>query len=398
LTVGEWAVAAATGLTMIEISAVRLRSNPQFHLLPFDALAAQQKEALRGLEQEPDFFGVLVPPEGSCLPMKSISRDAALLFMALRDAACLPHLLGSLFGKDASARLRSLILDGVFEVELAGQFVSGPAALPLLGDPKSAAPTTRVAQLSEAAIVYAAALEGLPLQDVANRLYLFNTAPATPAWLRQIADDGKFDEFLCDGSATRRLLQSRWKRETVGDSWIAWAGDGLGHPLPYKLYVSPAPEGLPATFAVAAEAFARTSCTYFKIGQGPLGLLRPDKLVAYFRGLEDLHQAADLIRTNAARAAPQGVPFTAPIDAHGLLSWGMDPPRFEQVLAHQQLQSWRQWLTARVAVYVAAAKEAHAEVSTFVRNRIGLDGVDPATWNPDLAIWRGPVGAWQDVR
>jgi len=89
------------------------------------------------------------------------------------------------------------------------------------------------------------------------------------------------------------------------------------------------------------------------------------------------------------------VPFTAPIDSDGLLSWGMDPPRFEQVLQSQQLQSWRQWLTGRIAVYVLAGREAGTDVHSFIRNRIELDGVDPVSWTPNLAIWRGPVGTEQ---
>ncbi len=102
-----------------------------------------------------------------------------------------------------------------------------------------------------------------------------------------------------------------------------------------------------------------------------------------------------MIRRSAAGAVAQGVPFTAPIDSDGLLSWGMDPPRFEQVLQSQQLQSWRQWLTGRIAVYVLAGREAGTDVHSFIRNRIELDGVDPVSWTPNLAIWRGPVGTEQ---
>ena len=79
------------------------------------------------------------------------------------------------------------------------------------------------------------------------------------------------------------------------------------------------------------------------------------------------------------------VPFTASIDSEGLLSWGMDPPRFEQVLAGQRYQSWRQWLTGRIAVYTLAAGEGGADVQSFVRSRIELDGIDSTTWSPNLA-------------
>ena len=50
-----------------------------------------------------------------------------------REPACVPHLLTSLFGANAEDRLRQLVLDGIFEVEHAGGFVSGAAAFPFFG-------------------------------------------------------------------------------------------------------------------------------------------------------------------------------------------------------------------------------------------------------------------------
>src|ERR1700751_2914931 len=102
---------------MIDLSAARLRSHRQFRLVPYDGLQAHEQDALRSLCEDPEFFGVLAPTDGSALPVKSVSREAALLFMSLREAACLPHLLKNLFGNQANERLRQLILDGVLEVE-----------------------------------------------------------------------------------------------------------------------------------------------------------------------------------------------------------------------------------------------------------------------------------------
>jgi len=381
---------------MIELREACLRSNARFRLVPFDRLSAHQLQAPGSLSDDPDFFGVLLPAEDSALPIKSVSREAALLFMALREAARLPHLLKSLFGNDASERVRQLILDSVLEVELDGRFVSGPSALTLLGERTNAEPATRLARLSRDAISYAAALEQVPVQELAGRLYLFNATPCTRSWHERLDDEGKFNAFLFEGNGVQERLASNWRRQTVGDSWLAWRSDEVAHRLPYKLYVSPSPEQLPAVFALVTRALAKTRCRYFKLGRGTFGVLRPDKVVAYFGGLEELHQATELIQAAVTGVAAQGVPFTAPIDTQGLLSWGMDPPRFEQVPAEQQHQSWRQWLTSRIAVYVAAARESGADVPSFVRNRIALDGVDPVSWNPDLAIWRGPVGTEQE--
>jgi hypothetical protein len=382
---------------MIDFRAVRLRSNPHFGLVPFDRLPAAELDTFRSLSEDPTCFGILVPPEGSVLPVKSVSRDAALLFMSLREPACLPNLLEQLFGADAGERMRQLVLDGVFEVEQSGQFVSGAGALAVLGDRHDGASGASQRSLSEEAIAYAAAFELLPAQELATRLYCFNTAPGRPELHRRFRNDDRLLSFLLKDDAIVRLLRSRWRREIVGDSWLGWHGGDSVEPAAYKLYVSPALQDLPRTFEAAIDAFAKTQCAGFKVGRGAFGLLRPDKLVAYFSGLDSLQRAAELIHRSAGDARAQGVPFTAPIDSDALLSWGMDPPRFEQVLQAQQLQSWRQWLTGRIAVYLLAARQAGGDVHSFVRNRVQLDGVDPRSWTPNLAIWRGPVGTQQEA-
>jgi hypothetical protein len=382
---------------VIDFRQARLRSNPRFRLVPCDGLQTPELNAFGCLRDDPDFFGILVPPQASALPIKSVSRDAALLFLALTEPACLPHLLTSLFGSSANDRLRQLVLDGVFEVELEGQFASGPAVLQKLSHETCGHPSSRVAQLSSDAIAYAAALESLAVHDVAARLYLFNAVPSTLALHRRFASDDRLLSFLSESGDTARRLQSTWSSEPVSESWLAWFNAG---PVPgetYKLYVSPMLDDLPAVFAIAVEAFAKVQCSHFKLGRGAYGALRPDKLVAYFARLDQLQTAAELIKASARGARAQGVPFSAPIDPDGLLSWGMDPPRFEQVLTWQQQQSWRQWLTGRIAVYAMGAKEAGTDVQAFVRRRIALDGVDPSDWTPDLGIWRGPAGAEQEV-
>jgi hypothetical protein len=382
---------------MIDFCGLRLRSNPLFRLVPYDRLRGPHFEALRSLGEEPDFFGILIPPEGSVLPVKSVSRDAALLFLALREPDCLPHLLDSLFGAGVDDRARQLVLDGVFEIELSGNFVSGAAALRQLGWHGAVASGSRLARINADAIAYAAALEEVPAQDLAVRLYLYNTAPSTPALQRRFATDERLFGFLLEASEATRQRLTRWRSEPVGDSWISWSTAGSAWRPAYKLYVSPVQECLAQVFAHAVQAFAETKCAHFKLGRGAFGVLRPDKLVAYFRGLDELHHAAELLSGSIAGVAAQGVPFTAPIDEDGLLSWGMDPPRFRQVLAWQEHQSWRQWLTGRIAGYILAAKEAGGDVDAFVHTRVELDGVDPRTWSPDLAIWRGPAGSEQEA-
>ena len=375
---------------MFDLRATRLRSSPRFRLISFDQVDDKERRLLEPMAADAGFYGLLAPPANSSLPVKSVSRDAALLFLTLREPACVPHLLSSLFGADVQNRVRELVLDGVFEIEQGGRFVSGLAAFPEIVSTETAVQRSRVAQLSTDAIAYAGALEELELAEIAARLYMYNRAPVVPRFLRQFADDEKILEYLIAGTVTDRALQSHWKRQNSSQGWLFWQGEGRAGPHPFKLYVSPAVEALPQAFQIAVDSFARVKCTQFKVGRSAYGLLRPDKLVAYFVDLDQLREAAELIHASAAGITTQGVPFTAAIDREGLVSWGMDPPRLEQVLADQTHQSWRQWVAARIAVYTMAAKESGAEdLVGFVLERVGLDGIDTSTWSPNLAIWRG---------
>lgn len=376
---------------MIDLSKTRLRSNPLLRLIPFDYIEARERQTFEKLAEEANFYGLLIPPASSALPIKSVSRDAALLFLTLREPACLPHLLTTLFDSKYQDRIRELVLDGVFEIEQDGQFVSGAAALPLWQVEGGALSVGRTAQLSADAIAYAAALEGLPVQEIAARLYLYNRAPASPAIQRRFADDEQLMSFLVDGTAVSKQLDSVWTREDIHNAWIMWRRTDVPLESKFKLYVSPMLDHLPQAFQSAIDSFAKVRCAQFKIGRTAFGLLRPDKFVAYFSSLDQLQEAAELIRASASGIAAQGVPFTAGIDGDGLLSWGMDPPRLDQVLRSQQHQSWRQWVAERVAVYTIGAKEGvpKQDVHSFVLERVRLDGIDTTTWTPNLAIWRG---------
>jgi hypothetical protein len=383
---------------VIDLREARLRSSPSFRLVAFDQLGGRERDAFQSLTEEPDFYGLLSPPPSSALPVKSVSRDAALLFMTLREPGRVPYLLTTLFGGNANERLRQLVLDGVFEVEHEGQFKGGAGALSILGLEKGEEATTRVARLSREAICYAAALEGLSIGELAARLYMYNRVPSTPEIQRKLGDEERVLSYVVGDSRVARQLGARWMREVSGDAWLMWRTRQSTPRLDFKLYVSPTLDSLPAAFSLAVDAFRRVGCARFKIGRTSFGLIRPDKFVAYFPSLEEVREAADLICASASGISAHGVPFTAAIDADGLVSWGMDPPRFEQVLPRQAHQSWRQWLAERIAVYMLTAREAASDdISAFVLNRLALDQIDVTSWTPNLAIWRNRACKDEDV-
>jgi hypothetical protein len=377
---------------MIDLLNARLLANPRFHLIPFDRCDERHQSLLATLSTDPNFYGVLVPPVTSSAPMKSMSRDAALLFMSLREPACAPHLMSSLFGNDVQKYLRELILDGVLEIEHGDSFVSGASAAPLVTEGVSGIPSSRVAQLSADAIAYIASVDEVSSNEAAIKLYMYNRLPCTPSMQRRFADEAAVLTYLAGQTSVLRSMEEHWICETAQEAWLVWHRPGPSDRLHFKLFISPDIAGLPEVFQVAVDRLRQVGCSHFKIGRTAFGLLRPDKFVAYFENLEQLLEAAESISASISGITAHGVPFTAAIDAEGLVSWGMDPPKFDQVMPLQEHQSWRQWLTGRIAVYALAAREDAAEnILDFVLRRVRLDRVDPLTWSPNLAIWHNAV-------
>lgn len=152
----------------------------------------------------------------------------------------------------------------------------------------------------------------------------------------------------------------------------------------YKLYVSPQPEYLPATFERTLEVLTDTAAQAFKVGADCYGFLRPDKLVIYFSSRNDALTAATLLQSTLAGIAAHGVPFTAEISTDGLISWGVDPPTGTRLLPWEG-SSWRRWLTDRLAAALIAARDAAVALPAwqFALDRIAIEGVDPQTWLPE---------------
>jgi hypothetical protein len=88
--------------------------------------------------------------------------------------------------------------------------------------------------------------------------------------------------------------------------------------------------------------------------------------------------------TSLPNIPSQGVPFTSELDENGLLSWGIDPPSNEQALKWQERESWRVWLTNRLAIGIMSAKNADSSLEAwqFALYRLQQEGVDPKTWQP----------------
>lgn len=429
---------------MHDFLARAFRANPALDLVPFERLSAAERGWLAPFEDDPGFYGVLRPhpvaePGADPRPLtavgiKSVDRDTALLFLTLREAGPLPAYLRRALGAATARTVARLVADGVLEVEGGAGFVSGAAALGLLqGEPADLADPTDPAGSGSgpaAALSLAALRHGQELAQVlrdprvlSERLYGYNRLPLTPDWKRRLAGPAGAGTTgamawlgLAAGGTARPLLDRDWLPAAASAAWHCWrARPGSAAEVPpgvsYKLYVSPLPAALPEILPELLAGLAAARAPLWKLGAGAAGLLRPDKIVAYFPDLEALLHGAEQLRTRLAGVPVQGVPFTAAAGGDGLLSWGVDPPAAVQSPLWQGRESWRFWLTNRLARALLAAGRAveleagpEAEPAAggvepwrFALARLRLEGVDVATWTPGSALFAdgesGPGGA-----
>jgi hypothetical protein len=383
-----------------EILGRGFRANPAFDLVLYDRLPPEERKALAELRKDPDFYGILRPREGaSALGVKSVDRETALLFLTLREPGPLPSYMEALLGEAALRTVARLVADGILEVEHGGGFVFGAAALPVLGageggSGESGETAGRLAEISLAALRYGQDLDVEDALDLSYRLYGYNRRPLTPRWKRLLGDGDAVLAWLGvgPGGRWRRDIDRGWElRGGSKDWWLSWHSraqvDGLtGSGATWKLYISPAPEVLPESFGAILEALAAARAPQFKVGADAWGILRADKIVSYFPSFELLAAAADALASRLSGMPAQGVPFTSEIGGDGLLSWGVDPPREESAAGRE---SWRLWLTHRLARSLISARSAKAEEPwRFALERVRLEGVDTDTWTPGAMLWK----------
>lgn len=377
------------------------RAGGDYELVVFDRLPPAEQVLLAELRDEPDFYGILRPREGSARTIRAVDRDTALLWLGAQAPGRLPFFVwdGAADPVVAERRVARLVLDGVLEIELGGKFVSGARALPMLPRHEHAS-IGRLGALSRQALEYGASLELTEPEELAARLYGYGTMPVSPSWSRRLAESDDVLRYLGveQGTELHRRLGSRFTRVSDGESgsWISWSrsarrgsGPGPADPM-YKLYLSPRPEHLPDAFARLVDVLLEHDSLQFKVGGSPLGVLRPDKLVVYVESREALQPLVEALAAALGSLEPQGVPFSSEVAGDGLLSWGMDPPRSARLLAWQGYDSWRLWLVRRLAsAMIAAGRDAadRAEVCRHALERLRLDGVDVDDWTPSHGTW-----------
>jgi hypothetical protein len=233
---------------------------------------------------------------------------------------------------------------------------------------------------------------------ISARLYFYNRLPISAYWMDRFPGQDAVAECLgiANGGSMRRYLERRWTRlkpSSEFEGWFQWqslqpepdSASQTGARQIYKLYLSPKPEHVPDAFEAFAEGLTDSGAHHFKVGWDVAGLLRPDKMVAYFWNFRALEDAAKQIGARLTGCAAQGVPFTAALREDGLLSWGIDPLPEKGTLSWQERPSWRLWVTNRLASALVAAKRNGGdgiEPWRFALERLRLENVDTDTWTP----------------
>lgn len=371
----------------------RFRSSPWIELKQLRELDAGQREPFLQLENDPDFHGLFIPRPPLTMNLQSVGRATADLFRALTTPAPL----------DLAAHgdaVVDLVLDGFLEIESGGDFLFGADAFPVVCPPLSALDTrSATASLSRDALLHAQDLDTTDARELTSALYHYNRVPLTPFWKARFATPAAVLAHLEAGRAPlRTLLEEEWTatESDRGPGWLYWFSRTRPSEtggVTYKLYVSPRPERIREVFEIFVRVLSDSPAHAFKIGDGANGLLRPDKLLAYFTTFEELQDAAAALRNELAGCEAQGVPFTAQFEADrsALLSWGIDPPADERPLRWLGSESWRSWIVQRLGAAIAIAKLARSasavEPWRFAIERARRDGVDVETWTPSPSLW-----------
>lgn len=380
---------------------LEFRSNRCYDLVPFDRLSTAYREAYADLQKDPDFFGILLPKNHTSLGVKSACRNVASLFYSLQEAGPLPHDVKSALKKTGEGSVRELVLDGILEMKWNGAFLSGADAHPFICESTlSVSAKDPLAELSIAALTYAQNLEINEAVSLSARLYFYNRMPVTPEWKAMFSStDSILRHVTPSGGVNQDVLEKHWakvSKRPSHDGWMVWQSRQKRASLSestgtYKLYLSPHCEFLQEAFSAMVDVLTEVKVPIFKIGSDVYGMLRPDKMVAYFTNYEELQETAHKIGQKLQGCPAHGVPFTSNLAGDGLLSWGVDPPKeHQQVLGWQERQSWRLWLTNRLATYLLLAKTAHSghlEPWQFALDRLRMDGVDTENWRPLQTIW-----------
>jgi hypothetical protein len=375
----------------------KLRPCPFYQLIEWNQLNISQQEMLSGLYDEAEVYGIFLPADKSSnLTLKVAYKEVALLYLHLGKTNILPRYLFLSGEQKINATIAQLVLDNILEMECKGNFVSGSAAIKaIFGETlfETAIIPDRISQLSLEAIQYGLLLRNMDRRSLSYKLYTFNTIPWDSYAKSKFYVDSSVKEFLFSSAKNEinNLLKKYWKPDNLSEEkyWLSWSRIGADKNYfitpdkpTFKLYISPAIHDLPIVFDRAIRVLSVSQTLSFKTGSTIQGLLRPDKMVAYFESIEALMETATLLKKEFTGYAPHGVAFTAQVDETGMLSWGVDPP-LTDILSVIEAGSWRLKVTDQLALAIMQAQTDKLNLREsihFIKAKLLSVGINPENW------------------
>lgn len=368
------------------------RSNPRLEARPVDELALDHRQFI-----EPSAagrVGAMLREAETGVYTATLDVEAAALFHGLVAPRRIPDWFEARPSDGRWRAVARLVCDQVLQVELSdGSFADGVLAHDaLFGDhdrPEAEGLAGRIDPVSKAAIALAVGFPSASAVAIARRLYAYNSTPRTDRWDRLLGDPGATPTWLGLGSDATWLKRLRERFVEFGSRtdetpWLQWVRRGANPrtSLRHKIYVSPATEHLPDVLRAVGEVCTAMDVAAFKVGATLQGVLRPDRLVIYVPDEPTVGRIAGELSSALAGAAAQGVPFTAPLDPTGLLSWAVDPVADDAPGLIANPWSWRTKVAWRLADAItrAAGQASDAVVTEFALARLRLDGVEPVGW------------------
>ena len=367
-----------------------------YKLVEWNRLSGYQKGLLSGLHDEAEIYGVFEPVSVSAeLTFKVAYREVAMIFMHLQQFDKLPHYFIVSGTQSSNEVLARLLLDNIIEIEWKGNYVSGPLALPAIyGETifEEDKIPDHLSELSLKAIYYAWRLDETDFRSVSYKLYTFNTIPWDISEKLAFNNKHSVKEFLFSATDTtfRQVMEKQWNAFGDHDTnyWLSWDRSFTAKPIrsnskySYKLYISPLVNDLPEIFKRFIPVISASDAFHFKAGATIEGILRPDKLVAYFYTSEALMDTTAILQKELSGFQAHGVPFSAQSDANGLLSHGADPPSTD-VLHSIEGGSWRTKIADQLALAILQAKKQQLnwqQTIGFIRAMLLTAGIDSNHW------------------
>ncbi len=372
------------------------RLNPLYEIVDAETLAVdgvRRYDAAVGR-----FIGdcpAVLLPRSPQVTIKGLYPQSAALCQELQSSRRLIDALPQIDGREALSRVATLVSDQILEVRLKGGFCTGPSAAARVYPVTRRTSHGPLAALSYEAVRYAQNLDSDDVSLLSRRMYLYNRHPTTPEWVRAWESSESAMDFLGLGRpAATKALDQKYRLisgHEPGSHWFVWKrtaaeAASISPAADAKLYVNIDSHELRACASDAVTALGESRAMAFKVANSSHGLVRPDKLVAYFARFDDLLQAADELHRRLEGCGVQGTPFTAAVTSDGLLSWGIDARERQTEFAESHGTSWRLWVTNCLAIALCSARNSAIgqadEPWELALDRLTREGIDTATWIP----------------